>query len=102
MNKIGMFLSIFNLFYHIQALSCCVVMPESDLVLVGSWDNNLYVRKVVDPTLVTVFMIRVILLNINFACCLFRLPSLKDLRVSQSNWTHYYCYLCDELRGSRR
>lgn len=29
-----------------MALSCCVVMPESDLVLVGSWDNNLYVYSV--------------------------------------------------------
>ena len=28
-------------FFHTQALSCCVVMPMSNLVLVGSWDNNL-------------------------------------------------------------
>eukprot|EP00795_Rhopilema_esculentum_P001333 gene1333-15731_t len=29
-----------------MALSCCVLMPNSDLVLVGSWDNNLYVYSV--------------------------------------------------------
>jgi len=29
-----------------MALSCCVLMPNSNLVLVGSWDNNLYVYSV--------------------------------------------------------